>query len=65
MEHDSLAAEIVAVVLREGDVKIALLAGGNADELALKAGNEGVGAENGFWFSAVPPSNGIPSSMPA
>ena len=46
MEHDGLAAEIVAVVLREGDVKIALLAGGNADELALEAGNKGVGAEN-------------------
>ena len=46
MEHDGLAAEIVAVVLRESNVKIALLTGGNADELALKAGNEGVGAEN-------------------
>ncbi len=46
VEHDGLAAEIVAVVFRESNVKIALLAGGNADELALKAGNEGVGAEN-------------------
>ena len=37
VEHDSLAAEIVAVVLRESNVKIALLAGGNADELALQS----------------------------
>ena len=46
LEHGGLALQLLGVViLGEGDVDFRVLAGGGADELDLKAGDEGVGAD--------------------
>ncbi len=40
VEYNSLACQLVSVVIRECDVNIFLLAGGHADNLLLKTGDE-------------------------
>ena len=46
LEHRGLALQLLGmVILGEGDVDLRILAGGGADELDLKAGDEGVGAD--------------------
>ena len=45
VEHHSLAGQILHIVLGEGDVQILLIAHAQANELILKAGHEGAGAD--------------------
>ena len=45
MEHNSLAGQLLVVILGEGDVDVLLLAGGHAHHLLLKAGDELAGAQ--------------------
>ena len=45
LEHHGLAGQVGHIVLGEGDVQILLVTSLQADELILKAGNEGAGAD--------------------